>query len=787
MRFLQYKAPSASTDDRKLILDAMRRRQIFILISDNDTRDRILENILSLQVIIPSIETFHENMKYFSIGAKILQKHVEYVDAKKPRRRNERRSTMFENLRNDWKPPERSVVRTGAEKYRTLSHPLTPELAYTELFLSALRDFPRLCTESPLQGRQGEKLVAFLDGTYLERFRQTAKTLGFQNAKLNQNTPIIDIHQDIAAPYSHPNTMPDWRGGRPPTAVFKELQQVSFLPILYAGFEMTTTPSPRFVQNDFVRAFFGTFDIQEHEDIEMRDDPVPLDPIHISGDRSEPRNFDMPDAASIDFTTLLQPKAGQSPLKKKPGNGVLKSRVAKGLPQEKGPSKSSRLEAGLTREKFSMNIPIPRQNQERRHGQQPTPEAIVPLLPRPDIQIPAPEPRSATRETSETQNPGPENHPRASPPNMPSREVRRSVQVLRARLQSPRGDNTITFNPILRKRRFEDFEGEPGSQHDFRADIRPRPAKNFKRARFLENSLAAIRMDQQQETPNAEDLNPGRLRRQEAARSIQVPPGMQTSVPTEETGGGGLAYRRTGRLFQTIPKELQMAGAYGGTNVAAGDRADAASEWTGIPSDTPRQTQSRESVRDNLTDESQTNRTRNTSVTNKGHPAPVDTATAVSHDDDDMEGYPVPVDVTTALSHDDDDMEGHPVPVDVPTAVSGDDELQDIFFEAIDDMEGYPVPVDVTTAVSHDDDDMEGHPVPVDATTAVSHDDDSMEGYPIPVDVTTEVSYDDEMQDEFDENSDDDMEGHPVPVDVTTAVSHNDDNMETLLSALNRF
>ncbi|RYP63169.1 hypothetical protein DL771_009400 [Monosporascus sp. 5C6A] len=630
MRFLQYKAPSASTDDRKLILDAMRRRQIFILISDNDTRDRILENILSLQVIIPSIETFHENMKYFSIGAKILQEHVEYVDAKKPRRRNEKRPTMFENLRNDWKPPERSVVRTGAEKYRTLSRPLTPELAYTELFLSALRDFPRLCTESPLQGRQGEKLVAFLDGTYLERFRQTAKTLGFQNAKLNQDIPVTHIHQDIAAPYSHPNTMPDWRGGKPPTAVFKELQQVSFLPILYAGFEMMTTPSPRFVQNDFVRAFFGTFDIQEHEDTEMSDEP-----IHISEDRSESRNFAMPDAASVDFTTLLQPKAGQSLLlKKKPANGVLKGRVAKGSPQEKGPSKSARLEAGLTRETFPMDIPIPRQHQERRHGQRPTPEARVTLLPRPDIQIPAPEPRSATREASETQNPGPENHPRASPPNMPSRKVRRSVQVPRARLLNPPGNNTLTFNPILGKRRFEDFEGEPESQHDFRVDIRPRPVKNFKRARFIENSLAAIRKDQQQETRNTEDVNSGGLRRQEVARSIQVPPGMQTSVPTGETGGGGLASRRTGRLFQTIPEELQMAGAHGGTNVVAGDRVDAASEGTGVPSDTPRQTQSRESVRDNLSDESQTTRTHNTGMTNRGPPAPVDVATAMSYDDE---------------------------------------------------------------------------------------------------------------------------------------------------------
>ncbi|KAI0163883.1 hypothetical protein GGR57DRAFT_497965 [Xylariaceae sp. FL1272] len=206
--FMQYKCPSASTRDRKQIQDAIRRREIFVLVHDPEQRSTILTNILSLCVVIPSIETFHQNMKYFSIGAKILQ---ERVASSHPRGRKGRRLSLPEILSADWTLPDKCVIEIAKNNYRPLTAPLSQGLAFVLCFVDALRDFPRLSYESPLPRKHCKRILACPDEQHLLRFCQRAWALGFPNARPGPTgaTGPADNNMDTTQ-----ETCPssDWRG-----------------------------------------------------------------------------------------------------------------------------------------------------------------------------------------------------------------------------------------------------------------------------------------------------------------------------------------------------------------------------------------------------------------------------------------------------------------------------------------------------------------------------------------------------------------------------------------------
>ncbi|KAI1181453.1 hypothetical protein F5B17DRAFT_425259 [Nemania serpens] len=341
--FLQYKCPSASTDDRELIQGAMRRGRIFVLVPDGVLRSTLLANILSLQVVIPSIRSYHQNMKYFSIAAKILQDHVECPP---PRGRQRRRLSLLHNLYNDWTLPNESVIQVEKNKYELLNRLLTPQLAFVLLFLDTLRDFARLSEESPLQDNQGGRMAAFLDEQHLARLHQSAITLGFRNAKLSQGELVVRGDEDMNLSSKGSPTPADWRGGKPPISAYKELARCSFLPVLYQSREIAATPSVAFIQHDFMRSFFGTFDIRTREDVGMSDQPLP----------------------TTDLSTALSPRnIGVRARQDKRTAAGLRARIKKRGQSDKQVLDKRRLGAGLIRPDFDFREPMPLQRQERRN------------------------------------------------------------------------------------------------------------------------------------------------------------------------------------------------------------------------------------------------------------------------------------------------------------------------------------------------------------------------------------------------------------------------------------
>ncbi|KAI0968790.1 hypothetical protein F4678DRAFT_463981 [Xylaria arbuscula] len=95
-RGLQSLAPAISWADRKVIGMFLVNRQIFGGVRDPQKRTGIQDRLLQVDGLVPTIKTFHENMKLFSIAVKILRAYL------LPERS---RASLSEYLEEHWHQP----------------------------------------------------------------------------------------------------------------------------------------------------------------------------------------------------------------------------------------------------------------------------------------------------------------------------------------------------------------------------------------------------------------------------------------------------------------------------------------------------------------------------------------------------------------------------------------------------------------------------------------------------------------------------------------------------------
>ncbi|KAJ4178317.1 hypothetical protein NW767_014892 [Fusarium falciforme] len=263
-RFVQFKSPARSQTDRRAIRDEMTKGSLFPNISNQAQRDKLLDNIVKIKAVIPSILTFHENMRYLTMGAKILANHIE---VKRRKRRRGKPSTfprppesLVENLGRDWRwVGNYAEVREG--HYLTIHEPLDAKGAFVQLILMALRLFPFLGSVSPLQDVKGYGMDAFIDDSYKRRLCMGALCLGYRNWKILEGIQLSssEVPRTIPKGHSLSDTMSGWRGGMPTISVFQKLRECSFLPSLEGAAQepAESEPNPLLVKADFVHAFFG--------------------------------------------------------------------------------------------------------------------------------------------------------------------------------------------------------------------------------------------------------------------------------------------------------------------------------------------------------------------------------------------------------------------------------------------------------------------------------------------------------------------------------------------------
>ncbi|KAL1850474.1 hypothetical protein Daus18300_012888 [Diaporthe australafricana] len=229
VRGLERRAPQCEAD-RRLIRQLMGTGVLFKKVSDPVTRQKIQERILQLpQILIPSIRTFQENMKWLTVGVQILKDTVIDKLGKKEVR---------EAMRDCWIPPQRCLLEVGRDD-NDVEIPAPPvfELAYQQVFIAALREFPRLSSAFTPRREKGQtaKMPRF-DEAYLAAFLRGAHKQGFRSTKIQAGL----LHAGEAAPRRGPakplevdpslvNTSPERRCGRPFANTYLFLESRLFL------------------------------------------------------------------------------------------------------------------------------------------------------------------------------------------------------------------------------------------------------------------------------------------------------------------------------------------------------------------------------------------------------------------------------------------------------------------------------------------------------------------------------------------------------------------------------
>ncbi|EFY90693.1 hypothetical protein MAC_03273 [Metarhizium acridum CQMa 102] len=253
VRALERLAPSASRNDSRTIRELMLSRKLFSTIFSRILRDEIEEQLLQIGVVIPSIETFHDNMGYLSIGMSILRENI--VGDKI-------RGTMAQAMQNIWQPRE-NLIEHAEGQYYLLPRQPSFFLAYHVLFISAIRNFPRLSKIGPLRERRLSPVKSGIEETYLERFLTLAQALGFTSHRLESKLRQVSPGSPLAATQlSVRKTREDSvknRSGRPLTSSYHFISRSLFLPQMLIEPEVSGHPSILFVQADFMRSFFRGF------------------------------------------------------------------------------------------------------------------------------------------------------------------------------------------------------------------------------------------------------------------------------------------------------------------------------------------------------------------------------------------------------------------------------------------------------------------------------------------------------------------------------------------------
>jgi hypothetical protein len=260
VKTLELRAPSASIIDHYHIMREMDSGALFPNITERNVREFIKQALLRLEVIIPTIKSFHENLKYLEIGANILKTHLLDTGV---------RTTLYKTMCSMWSQPENVLVefQEGVYRHATLREGELPvDVAYKQVFISALRQFPSLSNDVPRWEPRHEAIKGTTDPAYHLLFLNRAQLLGFRTEKVLQgimNAPeVVEAPDSEPCAGSHGGEGKEWRSGRPFRGAYKQSRTQLFLPNLAeaARVEVSLNPSVLFVQQDFVNAFFGMKD-----------------------------------------------------------------------------------------------------------------------------------------------------------------------------------------------------------------------------------------------------------------------------------------------------------------------------------------------------------------------------------------------------------------------------------------------------------------------------------------------------------------------------------------------
>ena len=246
---LQMLAPSTSRVDRATVQELMRSRQAFHTLVDPVLRAQTEDRILRIEGLIPSLKSFHENMKYLHIVNHVMRSNLVTT-----LRRGESISKAMSDI---WLPPDDCLVEYRDGQFLRVDRPPSQDLSFMIVLAAALRGFPHLCDGEYMGPRceAGESHTrAFRDPMAVDRFRALARKVGYSVATTEQLLPVAVAEQSAVEPAEGPV---ERRWNRPYSNSARFCASKLFLPELLENKPMAAYPGTLFVHRDFIRSFFG--------------------------------------------------------------------------------------------------------------------------------------------------------------------------------------------------------------------------------------------------------------------------------------------------------------------------------------------------------------------------------------------------------------------------------------------------------------------------------------------------------------------------------------------------
>ncbi|CAI6337035.1 unnamed protein product [Periconia digitata] len=178
---LELLCPKYSQSDKKTILQLMEENVLFPSVRDAEVRRKLFMNICSSPVLIPSLRTFFETLKYLEPICEAMKQLI----GKKTR------GTIRQNLADSFRLPERMIVQSMENCYMELKvvppKAIAGQLAYIQLWAFCARHFNTLTPSTPRkESNRSKPSIQGPNPVLCQRLAKFAFDLGFRTSAVER-------------------------------------------------------------------------------------------------------------------------------------------------------------------------------------------------------------------------------------------------------------------------------------------------------------------------------------------------------------------------------------------------------------------------------------------------------------------------------------------------------------------------------------------------------------------------------------------------------------------------